>query len=172
VGFAPLQHMRDRRSTQPRASPARYVPPSGFGYPLDGFLPSNPCRFCFTPAALMGYTLRSVHLSESTPPFPAAKTHIPFHRTMFPSQGRAGTPRQPVPGFRPFREFLVPGRVVSAPYTGCSLGVHPSRVHTRTPCSGFRLRSSHVLSGQTTRRTCPHAPQSIYRRSLGFVHRG
>jgi hypothetical protein len=48
----------------PRALPARSVPPSGFGYPLDGFLPASPCRFCFAPAALMGFTLRSVLLPE------------------------------------------------------------------------------------------------------------
>jgi hypothetical protein len=45
-------------------SPTRYVPPSGFGYPLDGFLPSIPCRFCFTPAALVGFTLRSLLLPK------------------------------------------------------------------------------------------------------------
>jgi hypothetical protein len=45
-------------------SPARFVPPSGFGYPLGGLLPSIPCRFFFTPAALMGFTLRSFLLSE------------------------------------------------------------------------------------------------------------
>jgi hypothetical protein len=45
-------------------SPTRYVPPSGFGYPLDGFLPSIPGRFSFTPAALMGFTLRSFLLPE------------------------------------------------------------------------------------------------------------
>jgi hypothetical protein len=45
-------------------SPARYVPPSGFDYPLDGLLPSIPCRFCFTPAALMGFTLRSFLLPK------------------------------------------------------------------------------------------------------------
>jgi hypothetical protein len=44
--------------------PARYVPPSGFGYPLDGFRPSDPCRFCFTPAALVGFTLRSFLLAK------------------------------------------------------------------------------------------------------------
>jgi hypothetical protein len=43
-----------------RALPARYVPPPGFGYPLDGFLPSCPCQLCFTPAALLGFTLRSL----------------------------------------------------------------------------------------------------------------
>jgi hypothetical protein len=42
----------------PRAKPARYVPPSGFGYPLDGLRPRIPCRFCFAPAALVGFTLR------------------------------------------------------------------------------------------------------------------
>jgi hypothetical protein len=41
-----------------RAKPARYVPPSGFGYPLDGFLPRVPCRFYFTPTALLGFHLR------------------------------------------------------------------------------------------------------------------
>jgi hypothetical protein len=42
--------------------PTRYVPPSGFGYPPDGFLPQDPCRFCFTPAALLGFTLRRFSL--------------------------------------------------------------------------------------------------------------
>jgi hypothetical protein len=32
------------------------VPPSGFGYPLDGLLPSIPGRFCFTPPALLGFS--------------------------------------------------------------------------------------------------------------------
>jgi hypothetical protein len=44
--------------------PTRYVPPSGFGYPLGGLLPSIPCRFFFTPAALMRFTLRSFLLPE------------------------------------------------------------------------------------------------------------
>jgi hypothetical protein len=41
-----------------RAMPARFVPSSGFGYPLDGLLPRIPGRFCFTPAALLGFALR------------------------------------------------------------------------------------------------------------------
>jgi hypothetical protein len=65
MGFGSLQHIRKRRSTH-AGMPARYVPSSGFGYPRDGFLPSNPCRFSFTPAALMGFTLRSVSLSKGS----------------------------------------------------------------------------------------------------------
>jgi hypothetical protein len=45
-------------------TPARYVPPSGFGCPLGGLLPPSPCRLCFTPAALLGFALRSFLLSE------------------------------------------------------------------------------------------------------------
>jgi hypothetical protein len=51
-----------------RALPAHYVPPSGFGYPLGGFLPSDPCRLCFTPAALLGFALRSFPLPGRHPP--------------------------------------------------------------------------------------------------------
>jgi hypothetical protein len=45
---------------------ARYVPSSGFGYPLDGLLPPSPCRPCFVPAALMGFALRSFLLPAGT----------------------------------------------------------------------------------------------------------
>jgi hypothetical protein len=64
MGFASLQHLRSPRSTQPRVLPTRYVPPSGFGYPLGGFLPRVPRRFCFTPAALLGFSLRRFPLPQ------------------------------------------------------------------------------------------------------------
>jgi hypothetical protein len=64
MGFCSLQHVRNPRSTLRGLKPARYVPPSGFGYPLDGLLPRIPCRFCFAPAALMGFTLRRFPLSR------------------------------------------------------------------------------------------------------------
>jgi hypothetical protein len=38
-----------------RVLPARYVPPSGFDYPLDGLLPSGPCQLCFMLTALLGF---------------------------------------------------------------------------------------------------------------------
>jgi len=50
-----------------RAKPARCVPPSGFGYPLDGLLPSTPCRPYCMPAALIGFTLRSFLRTEGNP---------------------------------------------------------------------------------------------------------
>jgi len=56
--------VKDPRSTPHGPKPARYVPSSGFGYPLDGFLPRIPCRFCFAPAALLGFTLRRFPLPE------------------------------------------------------------------------------------------------------------
>jgi hypothetical protein len=66
MGFCSLQHIKDPRSTSHGRKPARYVPPSGFGYPLGGLLPRIPCRFCFTPAALMGFTLRRFPLSRGS----------------------------------------------------------------------------------------------------------
>jgi hypothetical protein len=52
----------------PRALPARYVPPAGFGYPLGGLRPPSPCRPYFIPAALLGFTLRSFLLPEGIQP--------------------------------------------------------------------------------------------------------
>jgi hypothetical protein len=51
--------------------PTRYVPSSGFGDPLDGLLPSVPCRSCFIPTALLGFTLRSVLLARGHRSFPS-----------------------------------------------------------------------------------------------------
>jgi hypothetical protein len=65
-------------------SPARYGPPSGFGHPLDGLRPSIPCRFCFTPAALLGFTLRSFLLAESIRSVTCRMAHVPFCPPLFP----------------------------------------------------------------------------------------
>jgi hypothetical protein len=81
-----------------RVLPARFVPPSGFGYPLDGFLPSKPCRFYFTPAALLGFSLRSFPLSQGIRDVSARK-HPP---TVPPAV-------TPPPKRRPARRAAVPG---------------------------------------------------------------
>jgi len=51
--------MQEAKVHGSRVLRTRDVPPSGFGYPRDGFLPSHPGRFCFIPTALMGFALRS-----------------------------------------------------------------------------------------------------------------
>lgn len=45
----------NRRGPRSRVCLARFVPPSGFGYPLDGLLPPRPGQPCFRPTALMGF---------------------------------------------------------------------------------------------------------------------
>jgi len=64
--FLPFSTCRSRRSTHCECAALTTVPPSGFGYPRDGLLPSIPGRFCFTPAALVGFSCRS-HSSVGFP---------------------------------------------------------------------------------------------------------
>jgi len=88
---------------------ARYVPPTGFGHPLGGLLLPSPCRFYFTPAALLGFALRSFLLSEGIRTFPGGRTHLPFCLPLLPIVDRSKTgPAQQAaaPGLRPFRESL------------------------------------------------------------------
>jgi len=128
MGFHSLQHIRIRRSAFRGRSPARHVPPSGFGYPLDGLLPSKPCRSCFVPAALMGFALRSLLLSKGFRPFPARNTHIPFLSPVYPHTRGAGA-GSASRGFWALTLPRVPGNrhVFSTPTAGCSLGLDPSR---------------------------------------------
>jgi hypothetical protein len=63
---------------------ARYVPPSGFGYPLDGFRPPNPRRPYFVPTALLGFTLRSFLLSEGIRNLSARKNPHTVSPTVIP----------------------------------------------------------------------------------------
>lgn len=107
MGFASLQHLQGLKIHLPRALPARFVPPSGFGYPLNGLLPADPGRFCFTPAALMGFTLRSFLLSKGILSFPTGWTHLLFisRYTQRPkARGRRGKPQ--FLGFDPFESPL------------------------------------------------------------------
>ena len=78
----------------PRASPTRYVPPSGFGYPLGGLLPRIPCRSCFVPAALLGFTLRRFPLPGGFASVSAGKNPRTVNLQVTPAPkcrtGRAG----------------------------------------------------------------------------------
>lgn len=60
LDFRSLQHMQESAIHSSRAFQARYGPRAGFVYPLRGLRPPIPGRLCFTPAALMGFALRSL----------------------------------------------------------------------------------------------------------------
>jgi len=128
--FLPTAH-EGSKVHSPRALPARCVPPSGFGYPLDGFLPSVPRRFCFTPAALMGFTLRSFPLSEgircvSATEGPTYRFTRRYTRAAAPEGARAEPARRAaVPGLCPFRECLTAQHGFSTLAAGGSLGFRP-----------------------------------------------
>jgi hypothetical protein len=145
MGFPSLQHIRIRRSTCSRVLPARFVPPSGFGYPLDGFLPSDPCRSYFVPAALLGFPLRSVPLLKGGRTFPPDRTHLPFRSAFFPTPGRAG-PLSRGWGFSPSKSPWQPDALLTHRLLDTPLGFPPSRVYKRKPCPGFCQDSFHALS--------------------------
>jgi len=129
MDFPPLQHIQGSKVDLTRAFQARYAPPSGFGYPRDGFFPSNPGRFCFAPAALLGFALRSFLLSKGVHDVSVwthPRTVSPFGATSAEAEGPAR--KAAVPGLLPFQESLATLRVFRATIAGCSLGFIPSRV--------------------------------------------
>jgi hypothetical protein len=88
---------------------ARYGPPSGFGYPLGGLRPPSPCRFCFTPAALLGFALRSFLLPEGIRRVSGRKDPRAVFPVGFPALKALGRPNGPRPlGFNPSGSPLRP----------------------------------------------------------------
>jgi len=132
MGFRSLQHTTELRVHFLRALPARCVPPSGFGYPLDGLLPAIPCRLCFTPAALVGFTLRSFLLPKGIRCVSARKNPPTVSPGGIPdAKHQAGST-----GYGSWVLALseVPGgpHVFSTRPAGCSLGFRPSRVSSKS----------------------------------------
>jgi hypothetical protein len=160
LGFGSLQHMRDRRSTH-AGTPTRYVPPSGFGYPPGGLLPSIPCRFSFAPAALLGFTLRSVPLSKG---IRGVTTRMSPHTVSpigAPDAVALGRPhRLQFLGFNPFESPSRPVKGLARRPPDAPLGFFPSRVLHRRPCPGFHPGSSLALLVPGTW-PGPSAPQSV-----------
>jgi hypothetical protein len=110
MDFRSLQHMQDSAIHSSRAFQARYGPRTGFDYPLRGFRPPNPGRLCFTPAALVGFALRSVLLRRGGRAFPPGETHLPF-RSVGKHSARSGGParRAAASGVCPAPESLATG---------------------------------------------------------------
>jgi hypothetical protein len=79
LGFDSLQHIQDSGVHLPRVCLARYVPPSGFGYPPGGLLPPGPGRPFFMPTALLGFCPSKLSPLERSPgSFDPEWTHLPF----------------------------------------------------------------------------------------------
>jgi len=90
-----------------RACLTRSGPPSGFGYPPDGFRPPDPGRPCFVPTALLGFVtpFEALLLPEGTQGHYALSVNL---RAVSPTAApapaetnadRTGRPR--LPGFDP-----------------------------------------------------------------------
>jgi hypothetical protein len=128
MGFCSLQHIRNSRSTSRGPKPARYVPPSGFGYPLDGLLPRIPCRFCFTPAALLGFTLRRFPLPRGLAGLSAGRNPPTVESGSISAARRLRTgPTDLGSWARASRECLATTRGIKPATAGASHGVCPSR---------------------------------------------
>jgi hypothetical protein len=132
--FGPFSTCKARRSTDRGHPKRRDVPPSGFGYPLGGFLPPSPGRLCFTPAALMGFTLRSFLLAGRSPERFRPDAPTCRFSTRFTNRRSGGPARAAAaPGVFPFRESLARRRAINPPSAGCSPGFRPSRACGRRP---------------------------------------
>jgi hypothetical protein len=108
--------------------PTRYVPPSGFGYPLDGFLPSVPCRSFFIPAALMGFTLRRFLLPEGIRGVTTRKHPHAVPPSDVPATEAPGRPdRLRLLGFVPSRSPWQSRGCLARLAAGASHGVDSSR---------------------------------------------
>jgi len=104
-------------------TPARYVPPAGFGDPLGGLLPPSPGRLYFAPAALLGLTLRSLLLPQGIDRVSATdEPTYRFARRYSRPPRRQGRPNRP--RFLGFDPCESPWRQagISSSAAGCSLG--------------------------------------------------
>jgi hypothetical protein len=148
--------------------PARYVPPSGFGYPPGGFLPPGPCPPYFRRTALLGFTLRSVPLSKGLPArYHRAAPTYRFLSALRPAEAAGSLCRAAVPGLRPSRESLVRTVCLARLALAAPLGFSLPGCSGQSPFAGFRPRSSHALPGRKTAAQRPTAPRSLDRRQPG-----
>jgi hypothetical protein len=152
----------------PRGLPTRYVPPSGFGYPPGVLLPAIPCRFFFTPAALLGFTLRRFLLPVGIRSVTTRMNPHTVRPTIVPAAEAVGRPsRSRFLGFDPPRSSWQPigglARRPLEPPMGFALlgfsGKNLGRSFLPPPLTRFADRQK--IAG-------PPASQSIDRSSLSL----
>ena len=125
MSFAPLQHLQGRWVRFTRAWRARHLPSSGFGYPLDGLLPGDPCRSSFIPAALLGFRPSKRSPLGRRCGVSAALTHVSLGLT----DSLGGFAHRPSCTGLDFWALLRPGvpcrqpGCLAPPDAGCSLGL-------------------------------------------------
>lgn len=174
MGFHfPTAHPGDQGPLPASHAKARYVPPSGFGYPLDGFLPLSPRRACFVPTALLGFIP-----SKPSPParwptrFRERRTRMPLASTRSPAgqAGRTGAPRTDYRALTPAR---VPGcpRAINPRLAGCSPGISPFQGLRRLPCPYFRTDLPSRAWRTQPEDHAPPAPQGVNRQPTGPTRR-
>jgi hypothetical protein len=144
-----------------RAKPARYVPSSGFDCPLDGFLPRIPCRFCFTPAALLGFTLRRYPFPRGFRGFSVRKNPPTVSPAFVLPPKRQTGPTGLGFWVRVSRDCLATPRRFRPRITGTSLGFCPCRVFSRRPWSDFSDTPLTCLADPVDFSAVRLAPQSF-----------
>jgi hypothetical protein len=144
---APMTHPADEvRFT--RALPARHLPSSGFGHPLDGFLPRRPCRPCFMPAApIWGFPFGAFSSLEVARRFCRCVPRLPFPRIpLAEPKLNAARFEDRLPGTAS-SESLAAARVFSPTSAGGSLGFSPSQ--------GSQVSTLARASASLLPRACP-----------------
>lgn len=111
-----------------RAKPTRFVPPSGFGCPLGVLLPRIPRRFYFTPAALLGFTLRRHSFPRGFRGFSVRKNPHTVSQPFIPTPKRQTGPTGLGFWVRASQGCLPITRRFRPRITGASLGFRPCRV--------------------------------------------
>jgi hypothetical protein len=102
----PSTHAGSRGPLVRQDSTPDFVPPSGFGYPLDGFLPQEPGEPYFMLTASLGFA-PSEHsrAQKASSMFPCRLTHVAFHsRLMRRTSSSHGNAR------RAFWAFILPSK--------------------------------------------------------------
>ncbi len=146
MGHRSLQHMRIQRSTHHGLClPALFRP--------QGLVTLSTVFSLRIPVGFVSHRRRSWDSPFGA--FPPHKVSERFHPneptdrfTLESSRRRSGRPacKAAVTGVSPLQGSLANGCVFSAPHAGCSLGLRPSRVFHRRPCSGLHRNSPRVLA--------------------------
>jgi len=144
---------------------SRFVPSSGFGCPLDGFLPRIPRRFYFAPAALMGFTLRRFPLPRGFRYFSVRKNPPTVNPAFIPPPKRQTGPTGLGFWVRASRDCLAITQRFRPVTTGASLGFCPFRVYWRKPWLDFSSSPLSRLAHSADHSTSEPAPQSLNRPS-------